>query len=347
MSSLTENTNNVVENTKNVVNDVKEKVMQKVSSLKSLDRVTIIWLIVLGLSLVFVGIIIWIIIKMSSPKTTGICLLKDAYKLNNTEPKLISSSLIPQELVGREYAFSFWLYLNDYNQVIGNTTTGTPYGKLIFYRVGDSGAVSSASPIVFMDPISNKLYIAIKTTDSNLNSTNYSSTTNLQDIVKNNYFESNQEYNATSTTLNYHVILKIDYIPVQRWVNIAFVVNNSLFTTFLDGEIYSVRTAADIKASKPIATDTVGNVIDFNLVPTKTSGDLSLGATSLLGNNISVNGYIGRLYYYNYAANIDDIKTAYYKGPTRSPLSIPGLSKSESGETVQYGFRSPFYKLSE
>jgi hypothetical protein len=133
------------------------------------------------------------------------------------------------------------------------------------------------------------------------------------------------------------MIITIDYVPMQRWLHVVMVVDNKLVTTFIDGEIYSVKTTDEYKMLKEPERDARGNTITHNLIIEKTQGTLYMGK---FGPAAPPSSYLSNLEFFNYAISINDVKRIYVHGPfSRNFLAMLGISS--------YGVRSPVYKIDE
>lgn len=313
------------------------------------DKMPII-LIIISIVLLFIIVILYIIFTIRSSKLVGIQLTTAPIKLDElSTPIQILSTLLPPSVVGREFSFSFWVYLDDYNQTIFKipeikATSSTPLipeksvplDKMIFYR-GDADNISTANPIVYMDGLSNKMNIAIKTQGSTLsNSTLVDYNKNLYNIKFMNYFM-NSSLKNQDLSVNKYIILTIDYIPLQRWVNITFIIDNKISTVFMDGEIYSVKSTEEFKILRDPELNSRGEPLDINLITDNiNSGNIYIGKNTVGGNN-TISGYLGKLQYFNYAMGINEVKNSYSYGPI-GKNTIAGIS-------IPYSVRSPIYKL--
>lgn len=277
--------------------------------------------------LLFIFVILWITFAMKSNSLKGKAITKQPIQLQKTDtPTQIGSSEFPTSQVGREYTYSFWLYLESFNKQSSN--------GMIMYR-GNPGSLQSANPVVMMDKDSNRLYVIIKTVGSSILP---EANANLDLIMDKNYFSS-ARMNQSSPGVNYHLICPIDFVPLQRWVHVACVVDNKLVTMFLDGQIYSVKSTDEFKAARQPEVTRLGKVLDYNVIIDKTEGDLVIGK-STVGNKTTIDGFLGKVEFFNYAVTMDDIKKIYSTGPMPSGMmSWLGMS--------QYGFRSPIYNMSE
>lgn len=290
------------------------------------SKIPMIIIIVITI-LLFVFVILWITFAMKSNSLKGKAITKQPVQLQKTDtPTQVGSSEFPASQVGREYTYSFWLYLENFNR---QTTPG-----MIMYR-GNPGSLQSANPIVMMDKESNKLYVIIKTVGSSVAT---EANGNPELIMDRNYFMS-ARMNQSSPGVNYHLVCPIDFVPLQRWVHVACVVDNKLVTLYLDGQIYSVKSTDEFKAARQPEVSRLGKVLDYNVIIDKTEGDLVIGK-STISNRSTVDGFLGKVEFFNYAVTMEDVKKIYQTGPMPSGfLSWLGLS--------QYGFRSPIYNLSE
>jgi hypothetical protein len=111
---------------------------------------------------------------------------------------------------------------------------------------------------------------------------------------------------------------KLDYIPLQRWVNIIVNINGNLSTLFVDGRVHSTSVASNDKIVKMPE----GKVI--------VGGDGNLNTT---------NGYLSRLEFFDYAFTTQNQVNKIYKS---GPVSQSILQKLG---VTEYGVRSPLYKI--
>lgn len=294
------------------------------SSLKNIagDKATLMIVIAVTV-LLFVFVIIYITMAMKSNNLQGKLLNSSPLDLTKQERLVVvKSAEIPSTLSGREYTYSLWLYMEN----ISNTTATNH--NIIMYR-GSTTDASTANPIMFMNANSNKMYIAIRTVGEN------NSFTNLDNLIQNNWFISSNK-NLTYKTANTYIIIPIDYVPLQRWVNVIFVIDNKLISLYLDGELYSVKSCDEFKGSD---NNTIG-FVSTNVVVDKTDGDVIIGKNNSVNLSTTMDGYIGKLEFFNYALNQNEVRSIYQNGPiSKSWLSLLGIT--------QYGVRSPVYKLNQ
>jgi hypothetical protein len=298
--------------------------------------------------LLFVLVILYIIFQVKNSKLEGKLLVSKPIKLDELNaPREVKAKDIPSLVVGLEYSYTFWIYLDNYSQSITEDRK-VPIDKMIFYR-GSPSDIKGANPIVFMDGLSNKLYIAIKTKESTLTDTaDVMYNKNLAHIRLKNYFLNEDlkmydQSDANRLSINRHLVLTIDYVPLQRWVNVTFIVDNKITTIFLDGEIYSVKSTEEFKAMREREIDPLSQEVrEANVIVDKTEGTIFIGKNSV-GGNVTPPAYFNKLQFYNYALSLTEVKKIYTNGPLATGISIFGNSSLMSG----YGFRAPIYKIDD
>ena len=203
---------------------------------------------------------------------------------------------------GLRRTYTFWLYVNDVNNDPG-------MAKHIF-SIGDSAeTVTGKTPVVVLH--NSKLYIHFPNTDT-------TDIAKLDDIV-----------NSGNTHKN---TVKFDYLPMQRWVHIAVVINDNFagasVSLYMDSQLVSTMTDGE-----KVTDSDINNQI-LNKLQLDTTGSLTIG-----GDNPTFpgfNGLLSKVGIYNYDLNSRDIYNIYSEGP------IDGLLAS-----LGYGVRAPLYKLSD
>lgn len=282
-------------------------------------------IIIVVVLLLFVIVVLYIMFQMRGSGLKLKKLLANPVKTDSlSQPITISSADIPKLIVGREYSFSFWTYMENFTQEDGNM------GKLVWFR-GSSDSIGSANPIVFLDPKANKLNFAIKTQGTSIQFES-DAEKNLNNIISNNYFLSNA---TNPQNMNQYVVISVDYVPLQRWVHFVLVIDNKLVTVYLDGEIYSVKSTDEFRSLKPPQLDANGVKIETNLIIDKTDGDIFVGRSAGISKGATLEGYVSRVQFANFALSINDVKKIYKDGPVGGSGSL-GFG---------YGVRSPLYKL--
>lgn len=253
--------------------------------------------------IVIVLVIAYIVWRLVRRDLAMLMLVKSPRKLfNQPTPLTIEGSKMPVTLAGREFGFSMWIYLSDFKV--------TTQHKLLFMRATTNGSVRGANPIVFLDGSTNRLYVSIATNVSR----NDADMRDVLDAQKSKY--------VTAT---------VEYLPLQRWVHIAFTVKQQLLSVFMDGDLYTVENVGDSHGSS-----SSGKHKSPRPIFAGAKGDLQVGPVG--PDTASTTGYIARLAFYNYAPPQRDISASYSQGPSpKNVLSALGLD--------EYGIRSPVYKV--
>ena len=269
---------------------------------RSTSEVVMIICVVVTLLLI-AAVITYLVYRFIRKDLSGIVLIKDTRRLfNQSSPLYIDSSKLPVTTNGQQFSFSFWIYITNFQ------SSDNP--KLLFTR-GSRTALSGCNPIVFMDATTNKLYISLAT-----NRVGPTQNVKLQDL-------------ASGALTDKFVTGAVEYVPLQRWVHVAFTVQDRLLTIFVDGEVYTVESVAD---------NTAINMVGNRPIINSLAGDMTIGAWG--GISSALEAYLGRFSFYNYAISQNDVQRIYNTGPRGSNvLGALGLS--------EYGVRSPVYRLDD
>lgn len=99
------------------------------------------------------------------------------------------------------YAYSIWIYVNDWNYRFGET-------KIVFGRVDQN---NDPAPSVTLSPSTNNLHVSLAT-----------------------YPVSNTSSSNSPPTLH---TCSVEDIPLQRWVNIIMSLNNRALDIYIDGKL--------------------------------------------------------------------------------------------------------------
>lgn len=250
--------------------------------------------------LVIILYIVRLVLKSSKERTI---LVKKPFKLDGS-PVTISGSKIVATLNGQEFTYSFWIYLSD-------EYTTTQNSKRIMMRGGVDGDLTSANPIVFLEPASNKMFLVLQTNKSirSEGGRMANSLNAIKDLI---------DTNASNQPLH----IAIDYIPMQRWVHIALSFQDGILTVYMDGTIYAVKSVEQVKDDSeklPIVRATTGDVV--------------------LGSETDrTAGFLTQLEFYNYFMSQQNIMDLYQRGPSGG-----GVLRNLFGMD-EYGVRNPFYR---
>jgi hypothetical protein len=188
--------------------------------------------------------------------------------------------------------------------------------KHVWHIDSSSSSIKSASPFVFLDAYQNKMYFRF----ASLNGDNFVDVSSVQ--------------NLTPTQLNTFMQqgIEIPYIPMQRWVHIAVVVNENAnggtVVAYVDGDISKIVSTGELIN---------GSSIKVNNLDLDKMGDLHVGGTFEGNIGPGFSGLISKVTLFNYDLNDKDIYNDYNKGPLSGFLSSLGLAN--------YGLRNPIYKI--
>ena len=320
---------------------------------------------------IFIFVVVYLLILYNRPSLLNFTLSPTPVKLDKDQiAELPNTDKLPTLDNGREYAYSFWLYLDSID-------SDNKY-NLVFLRSPNTNSnyLQNANPIVYLDKNSNKLVIKVRTVQADTLTFN-----NLDDLIPNKTFadvanKTRPVDGATcESTVNWYMrnrgmtreeaervvtttdeftkevcslsspgdtvhndnckyaTFKIDYVPLQRWVNIIINVNNNMLAVIMDGAIHSTRVLNEDNnecpgdSSSKLVSPTAGSVMVGNIVEDT-------------NNMPAANGFISRLQFFNYSLKTPaHIKKIYNAGPVKSVGVLQKLG------LPLYGFRNPLYRI--
>lgn len=219
-----------------------------------------------------------------------------------------SAAITPLNMLnGKRASFVFWIYIHDIDKYSGS--------RRHVMHIGDE-SIDSGSPVVYLGSTNNKMHICfMPNVDPNIPT----------DSTRLEYLTS--KYGIT-----------IDYIPIQRWVHVAVVVNEGVnggvINAYLDAELVKVATSG--KPNDVVGTNnTIASIQNLNL---SKPGSLVTGGST--GDEIGPGfaGLISRVSLFNYDLNVNDIYNHYLEGPIDNLFARLGLPA--------YGLQSPIYRIS-
>ena len=294
-------------------------------------------IIILGLIVTaIVGFIVaWVIYTYIKTKTID----RKVYIIPQTKDPVLGTvvtkgdgSGIPDTLNGHRFTFSFWIYIHNLSKNAG-------IQRHILHR-GTKNNPLGGSPTVFLDPNLNKISVLFDTTtDDELPS----------ELTTGDYI-------TPDMILKYRLATRgitIDYIPLQRWVHVAIVVNENSnggsISAYVDAEL--VKTRTNNQSFKIDYKDENNEDKKFSTKPDITNLDLDRKGTVFIGGNedsavgIGFSGLVSMVQFFNYDLNDGDIYKVYLQGPIY--LDAGGKFANTIGIgslTNQYGVRNPIYK---
>lgn len=227
-----------------------------------------------------------------------------------TQLTKIGNVAIPAATNGKRLTLSFWLYIHDIEKFKGSV-------RHVFH-VGDEDMLS-ASPIVFLNPNDNRLSIAFGSVDNAAIPAFY------------NTLESKLGYIASQRGIT------INYVPINRWVHVAVVVNEDAsggsISAYLDSELVSsIRTGQQNMASNVTEAAKIQNL------KLDRAGSMFVGGSTNDEIGPGFSGLVSKVKLFNYDLNVGDVYKEYRAGPVDNLLSKLGLPP--------YGVRSPVYRIS-
>lgn len=219
----------------------------------------------------------------------------------------------PVGVNGKRFTISFWVYVHDFDKYRGSMRH--------VLHLGDD-EVSSGSPFVFFGPNDNKMYVGF-----NPNS--------LEDGYFNNI---NSQLDKCNKLLGSYGIT-IDYIPAQRWVHVAVIVNEEanggIITAYIDAEV--VKTVSSNQTGSSSSTQPTTSTLELYDLNLNKAGSLVIGGSTNDPIGPGFSGLVANVRLHNYDLNIQDVYNEYLGGPIDNFLAKMGLPA--------YGIRSPVYKL--
>lgn len=295
------------------IQDTKDALMDTLS-----DSTSVLFLIIILLVIsLIIGYIIYYII-------TDTVLYQTKVLVTGTDVPLfcnkISKLPIQQKLDsgnGQKRAYAFWLYIfnaPDQSSIrhiahISKTNDDDNITK-----------VDKASPYIILNANNGYNNIGVRIPYNNVstifNQTNHNNITQLK--IDCSYFE-------------------FKYVPVQRWVHIAFVISDiagGSVTTYVDGNLNEVLTKSN--------RNDKGHSIDFDKLHDLSmnhEGVLCVGGKTI-GSGDGPDGFEGlfsKFTMWNYDINKNDVYKDYRAGPLNGILASLGIGA--------YGLRNPIYKL--
>ena len=268
-----------------------------------------------------IAVLVYLLLLFNRPSLLYYTLAGTPVKVNEQNlSSLKNSNKLPALKNGREYAYSFWTYVN--------AVENNEKYRLVFLRGKE---LSDANPFVYFDKNSNKMVIKVKTDAAGGAITTTDETLSLDTVITKQGTNGNPpDSDKTLHTDNCKfATFEIDYVPLQRWVNIIVNVDNYVVTVFMDGAIHSTRVLND--NNEECASD-------LSKLASETSGDIKVG--NLDAGLPAFDGYISRLQFFNYSLKSQKhISKIYENGPVESKSILQKLG------LPLYSLRNPIYRV--
>jgi hypothetical protein len=238
---------------------------------------------------------------------------------------------------GKKRSYSFWIYVFDLAPSDGQ------YRHVAHITASDKKyAVQKSSIHIVLDSRLNKLHVRFALASDNEEASAFdTAANNIEEtpaLGKKEGLTDYLSYASNSGTIATGFSIK--YIPIQRWVHVAFVLNDiggGSITTYIDGNFVNTIDNSNRGESDEFLAD--GARIDINRLSLEHSGALYVGGEHSSDTlPMGFSGLISKFTINNYDLNRNDIYKEYSAGPLKGVLASMGLSS--------YGIRNPIYKLS-
>lgn len=309
--------NDMFKNTMATIKQKTEEVSQDITQVakKTLDFYTSKTVVIAGLALViilcvFVAYGLYYFISYSIFDHSKVIIAETKIPvLCNTSNKF-SITAFNKTGNGKRRSYTFWIYINDMTRYKG--------GYKHVFHIGDQDDLRRSSPVVFLDKDENKMYIRFGSNSEDSFSRNITSLQNLTDHELSEFMQQG---------------IELPYIPIQRWVHIAVVVNENsnggTIVGYVDGDIAKIVTTNEISGN--------GHTFKIYNLNLDKMGELYVGGSIESINGPGFSGLISKVTMFNYDLNDKDVYDNYNDGPLDGFLSALGLAN--------YGLRSPIYKI--
>lgn len=326
---------------KAAVSEMTEKASGKIRDFISNPSGNIVTFIIIGALITMVTAygLYWMITNTVSSQKSYILAGTETPKLC-TQVTTLKGSDIPLATNGTRFSMSFWIYIND-------ITVGQGTRRHVFHRGTNSS--SFASDTTGSSFIKEGPFVVLDQTSSELTITFPPITTKENTLGKVSSSDAKTTFEASTSEQQFEILrqhcgITFPYIPLQRWVHVALVINENtnggIMTGYIDSEVaVSVGAGNTNTATSHAVTVTNGvepkvNIGNANL---NTNGNVIIGGSfsDLVGPGFS--GLVSRISFFNYDMSASDVYTDYSNGPVNSMLSKVGLPA--------YGVQSPIYKI--
>lgn len=323
-SDITTN-NKIVQNTSGAVSSAVSSISDAVSNISVQetkdaivetfsDNTNVLFLLILLLVIAFiVGYIIYYII-------TDTVLYQQKILIPGSDVPLFCNQLtelpFKQKIEsgnGKKRSYCFWIY-------IFNINAGAGVYRHVAHISGDinNKHIANASPHIILDKDKNTLHVRFAL-DNNSEPQWAKDSINYDETSINNYLS----HNGIATGFS------INYVPIQRWVHIGFVINDiggGSITTYIDGNYYESFDK----------TKGLSGTLRLDKLNLDSNGSLLVGGVKT-GEPYGFSGLISKFSMFNYDLNKNDMYKEYLSGPINGMLASLGIGA--------YGLRNPIYKL--
>ena len=300
--------------------------------------------LVVGVLLLILAYILYVYLSAKLSNKITVMIPDSRIPRRGTELTKLDGSMIPAPGNGNRMTYSFWIYIYDINKyAVENDVRHVMH-------FGEESTVG-ASPSIWLDGKLNKMYIRFdKRTDTQTNPpTGFSD--RLKILMRSGSTDPEKVSNAgipANTNVKFDDAVKIDlakrgitidYIPMQRWVHVVVLVNETVnrgyISVYLDGELVKTVSSKEKENLSTVGKSVSYNFQDLNLAK---AGSIYVGG-DIYSDNVArgFSGIVSKIMVSNYDLNGVEIKKIYMDGPVDNLSSKLGLPA--------YGVRSPIYRL--
>jgi hypothetical protein len=138
--------------------------------------------------------------------------------------------------------------------------------------------------------------------------------------------------------------VEIEYIPLQRWVHVAIVINDiggGTMNVFIDGNYLKTENNQTVQDKNNANGERnyykPTNYLNVSKLNLNNEGELHIGGDKVGSTTYGFSGLVSKFSIFNYDMNRNDIYKEYSAGPMKGVLASMGLSA--------YGIRNPVYKI--
>jgi len=311
---------------------MKESVMEQAASMVGSQKGFIILMLVGGTIAAFlIAIALYLTVSKAIVVSNTYTMSDSKVPILCTKLTTLNGKNIPDLKSGKRITLSWWMYINDLSTYAGQI-------RRVFSRGDKLATFDTTGIFVGLNDRLNKVHVVFRTTDA---SQYMMDGVNQATAIAN--FGNASAIEKLTFLSNVHGIV-IDYVPMQRWVHLAVVINEEskggIALAYVDGELVkTVTTSTKLESlTQPITlagTSLSGVNLEVQSLDLNARGDIMVGG-DMTGGLAGFSGLVTQIGLTNTDLNADDIYKMYLQGP------IGGMAKYG---LPAYGIQSPIYRL--
>jgi hypothetical protein len=332
------------------VEQIKEKATETVNKISAWTTVftasqtgKVVVMLVIAIAIAFLtGYILYYAVNKTISNQQSYLIPETKVPILATQPSMFLADKVPNSGNGKRASLSFWIYVYDIQKYNGTT-------RHVLHRGAETEKNGVASPYIYLDSATNKLYVTFAPSDATK-------------LYKNGITDYTSEFNGSAAGVSPVVAaasdaektaylnavrgITLDYIPLQRWVHVTIVVNEDAtkggsISAYVDGEfVKSVNAKTDLSLlSLQVRGNNISATPSFNItdVDLDKKGNIYTGGSVGSGIGPGFSGMLSMIQFFNYDMNANDVYALYQKGPVDNMLAKVGLPA--------YGVQSPIYRI--